>query len=102
MSPIPPGMTPAEAASCVTIYVTAYVALVDVARLQAGESVLIHAGAGGLGQAAVQLCQMIGAEIYVTVGSSAKKALLMEKYNIPETHIFNSRDLTFAKGMMPD
>lgn len=101
MQPIPSGMRPAEAASCVTIYVTAYVALVDVARVQPGESVLIHAGAGGLGQAAIQLCQMIGAQIYVTVGSTTKKALLMEKYKIPESHIFNSRDLTFAKGMIP-
>lgn len=47
---IPAGMTPAGAASCATIYVTAYVALIDVARIQKGETVLIHAGAGGLGQ----------------------------------------------------
>lgn len=98
MQPIPEGMTPAAAASCATIYVTAYVALMDVARIQPGESILIHAGAGGLGQAAIQLAQMVGAEIFVTCGSIAKKNLLMEKYGIADDHIFNSRDLTFAKG----
>lgn len=41
---------------------------------------------------------MIGAEIFVTVGSTAKKALLMEKYGIEDDHVFNSRDLSFAKG----
>lgn len=91
-------MTAAAAASCPIVYVTAYVALMDVARIQKGESVLIHAGAGGLGQAAIQLCRMVGAEIFVTVGSVAKKNLLMDKYGIGEDHIFNSRDLTFAKG----
>lgn len=98
MQPIPKGMTPEAAASCATVYVTAYIALMDVARIQEGESVLIHAGAGGLGQAAIQLCKMIGAEIFVTCGSLAKKQLLMEKYEIAEDHIFNSRDLSFAKG----
>lgn len=98
MQPVPAGMTPAAAASCATIYATAYVALMDVARIQSGESVLIHAGAGGLGQAAIQLARMVGAEIFVTVGSVAKKNLIMEKYSIAEDHIFNSRDVTFAKG----
>lgn len=99
MQPVPKGMTPEAAASCATVYVTAYIALMDVARIHEGESVLIHAGAGGLGQAAIQLCKMIGADIFVTCGSLAKKQLLMEKYGIAEDHIFNSRDLSFAKGM---
>ncbi|CAK3786459.1 lovastatin nonaketide synthase [Lecanosticta acicola] len=100
MQPIPQGMTPEAAASCATIYVTAYIALMDVARIQKDESILIHAGAGGLGQAAIQLARMVGAEVFVTVGSVGKKTLLMERYGIAEDHIFNSRDLTFAQGIM--
>lgn len=99
MQPIPKGITSEAAASCATVYVTAYIALIDVARIQKGESVLIHAGAGGLGQAAIQLCKMVGAEIFVTCGSLAKKQLLMEKYGISDDHTFNSRDLSFAKGI---
>lgn len=93
------GMSFEDAASLPCIYTTVYYSLFDVARLEKGESVLIHAAAGGLGQAAIILAQYIGAEIYVTVSSEVKKQFLMQKYNLAEDHIFNSRDLTFAKGI---
>jgi NADPH:quinone reductase-like Zn-dependent oxidoreductase len=54
----------------------------------------------GLGQALIQIAQDIGAEIFATVGSAAKRQLLVKQYAIPVDHIFNSRDLTFAKGVM--
>ena len=54
----------------------------------------------GLGQAALQLAKNIGAEIFVTVGSTEKRRLLIDEYDIPEDHIFNSRDTTFAKGIL--
>lgn len=54
----------------------------------------------GLGQAAIQIAQHIGAEIFVTVGSTAKEQLLISEYGIPIDHIFNSRDLSFDKGIM--
>ncbi|OXV11891.1 hypothetical protein Egran_00348 [Elaphomyces granulatus] len=97
--PIPCDMTYETAASIPIVYVTAYQALIEAARLKAGEKILIHAGAGGVGQAAVMIAKHIGAEIFVTVGSQAKKAHLIENYGIPEDHIFNSRDLTFADGV---
>jgi NADPH:quinone reductase-like Zn-dependent oxidoreductase len=81
------------------VFATAYYSLFDIGRLLKGETVLIHAAAGGVGQAAIMLCQMIGAEIFATVGSTAKKTFLKETYNIPEDHIFFSRDTTFAKGI---
>ncbi|KAH8588580.1 putative lovastatin nonaketide synthase [Bisporella sp. PMI_857] len=96
---LPEGMSETDAVSCVVAYITAYCCLIELARLSRGESVLIHAAAGGVGQAAIQLAQYIGVEIFATVGSTEKKALLTERYGIPETHIFNSRDLTFAKGI---
>lgn len=89
----------AEAAKIPTIFVTAYHALIEVGRLDHGESILIHAAAGGTGQAAVQIAQHMGAEVYVTVGNPAKKQLLMESYGIPESHIFYSRDSSFSEGV---
>ncbi|KAL9027447.1 MAG: hypothetical protein Q9180_007332, partial [Flavoplaca navasiana] len=73
--------------------------LIDVARLQKNESVLIHAASGGTGQAAIQIAALTGAETFATVGSLRKKKLLMENYNIDDDHIFYSRDTSFATGI---
>ncbi|RDL33235.1 Thiolase-like protein [Venustampulla echinocandica] len=100
IQPVPEGMSPAAAATCVIAYTTAYFALYDNGRLKKGDTILIHSAAGGLGQAAVQLAQHVGAIVYATVGSTYKKELLMERYGIPESHIFTSRDTTFAQGVM--
>ncbi|KAE8386092.1 hypothetical protein BDV23DRAFT_187650 [Aspergillus alliaceus] len=96
---IPDDMSYEVAASLPIVYCTAYFAIVDTARLQKGESVLIHAAAGGVGQAAIMLAQMIGAEIYATVGTVEKRRFLQEKYGIPDDHIFSSRDSSFADGV---
>ncbi|KAK0611193.1 hypothetical protein B0T14DRAFT_548500 [Immersiella caudata] len=97
---IPDTMSFAEAASFPSIYATAITSLVYTARLQKGETVLIHAASGGFGQASIVMAQHIGAAaIYCTVGTEGKKRLLMETYGIPEEHILNSRDLSFAAGI---
>lgn len=96
---IPQHLSMEEAASIPIAFQTAWISLVEKARIRKGESVLIHAGAGGVGQAAIQICQHFGLEIFTTVGSIAKKELLMERYGIPEDHIFSSRDATFARGI---
>ncbi|KAK2003339.1 beta-ketoacyl synthase domain-containing protein [Colletotrichum falcatum] len=92
-------MSFAEGASLPCVFTTAYHALVNLARLRPGQSVLIHAAAGGVGQAAIQLARDMGLMIYATVGSADKKTLLTEQYDIPETHIFSSRDSSFVKGV---
>ncbi|MCJ1398962.1 hypothetical protein MMC11_002163 [Xylographa trunciseda] len=97
---IPDDMTYAEASALPVVFFTAWYGLCDVARLQQGESILIHAGAGGTGQAAIQVAKHIGAEIYVTVGSDDKKKLIMETYAVPEDHILYSRNTSFAQGIM--
>lgn len=79
---------------------TAQYCLVNVARLQRGEKVLIHSGAGSTGQMAISLAQRIGAEIYTTVGFDEKKKLLIDRFGVPANHIFYSRDTSFAKGVM--
>ncbi|KAL8876689.1 MAG: hypothetical protein Q9198_005159 [Flavoplaca austrocitrina] len=93
---IPNDMSFTDAASIPAVFCTAYYSLAKVARLQAGESVLIHAAGGGVGQAAIMIAQMIGAEIYVTVGSEAKKEHLIATYGIPRNHILNSRTAAFG------
>lgn len=80
--------------------VTSHYALIECARLQKGESVLIHSAAGGVGQIAIQMAQRIGAIVYVTVGTDEKKRLLMETYGILEENILSSRNTSFAQGIM--
>ena len=96
VSRIPDTLTYESACTIPVIWCTALYSLVHVARLEKGESVLIHAAAGGVGQSAIILAQMIGAEIFVTVGSPEKKEYLMKTYGIPEERIFFSRDTSFA------
>ncbi|KAL8640877.1 MAG: hypothetical protein Q9226_008697 [Calogaya cf. arnoldii] len=96
---IPDSMSFVEAASIPTAFTTAYYSLIDVARLQKNESVLIHAASGGTGQAAIQIAALTGAEIFATVGSLRRKKLLIEIYNIEDDHIFYSRDTSFANGI---
>ena len=97
---IPDELSFTDAAALPMTYTTAHHALVEVGRLQKGETVLIHAAAGGTGQSAIQLAQNIGAEIFVTVGFESKKKLIMDTYGIPSDHIFYSRNTSFASGVM--
>ena len=83
-----------DAAAIPVVYATAYRGLVDVARLEPGERVLIHHGTGGLGLAAINIAQWIGAEIFATAGSEEKRRMLRD---LGIAHIFSSRDLDFAR-----
>jgi acyl transferase domain-containing protein/NADPH:quinone reductase-like Zn-dependent oxidoreductase/NADP-dependent 3-hydroxy acid dehydrogenase YdfG len=96
---IPKAMSAEDACTIPTVFLTAYQCLVEVAHLQRGETLLVHAAAGGLGQALVQLAQHVGATVYATVGTLAKKQLLVS-LGVDEDHIFSSRDLSFAQGIM--
>lgn len=97
---IPDNMPFTQAASMLARFGAAWQVISEIGRLQAGETILIHAGAGGFGQAAIQISQYIGAEVYATTSSQEKKQILMNEYRIPEDRIFYSRDSTFAKGVM--
>jgi acyl transferase domain-containing protein/NADPH:quinone reductase-like Zn-dependent oxidoreductase len=89
-----------EAASMPLVFMTVYQSFVVSARLGAGESVLIHAASGGVGQAAIMLAKQLEAEIFVTVGTEAKRDFIMQAYGIAEDHIFSSRDTSFSAGIM--
>ncbi|KAJ4371953.1 hypothetical protein N0V83_003726 [Neocucurbitaria cava] len=96
---IPEGMTFEQAATVPAIHGTAWNALVRLARVQKGQSILIHAAAGGVGQAAIQIAKHFELEIFATVSSETKRSLLRDTYGVPDDHIFNSRGLSFVKGI---
>lgn len=106
LAKVPENMSFAEAAVIPIVYTTAYACLYDIGdldrRTRRGQhsTVLIHAAAGGVGQAAIQLAQREGAEIFVTVGSLEKRDFLEKTYGLPRDHIFSSRDLTFKEGVL--
>lgn len=68
----PASLSFAEAAAAPLVLITAWESLYDRARLQAGQKVLIHAGAGGVGHVAIQLAKLQGASVGTTVGSQEK------------------------------
>ncbi|MEP7243283.1 MAG: SDR family NAD(P)-dependent oxidoreductase [Gammaproteobacteria bacterium] len=90
----PRALTAAEAASIPNAFLTAHWALNHLGRMKSGHRVLIHAAAGGVGLAAVQLAQRAGAEIFATAGSDAKRAYLR---SLGISHVFNSRTVEFAR-----
>lgn len=94
---IPSGISLSDAAAVSVNFATSYIALHNVARIQSGETVLIHSASGGTGQAAIQIAKNAGATVFVTVGSESKRKLLMDVYNIPESNIFSSRTTLFSK-----
>ncbi len=87
----------AEAATIPTAFLTAYYALDQLARLRAGESVLIHGAAGGVGLAAVQIAQLRGAVVFGSAGSDEKRRVLQR---MGVDHMLNSRSLDFADDIM--
>ena len=96
---LPPDMSFEAGSTLPLAYSTAYHSLIELGRLHEEESVLIHAGAGAVGQAAISLAHMIGAETFVTVGSTEKKRFLMAAYGLPEDHVFYSRDTSFGDAV---
>ncbi|MDQ0982718.1 acyl transferase domain-containing protein/D-arabinose 1-dehydrogenase-like Zn-dependent alcohol dehydrogenase/acyl carrier protein, partial [Streptomyces sp. V2I9] len=89
---VPHGWTFAQAAAVPIAFVTAYYGLVDLAGLSAGEKVLVHAAAGGVGMAAVQLARHLGAEVYGTASPGKWEAT-----GLDTGHLASSRDVGFEE-----
>ncbi|MGB3201699.1 MAG: SDR family NAD(P)-dependent oxidoreductase, partial [Nodosilinea sp.] len=94
--PKPDGLSFEAAATVSTAFLTAYYGLCHLAQLQPGERVLIHAAAGGVGQAAVQIAQWRGAEVYGTASPPKWEALKA----MGVQGVMNSRSLDFADDLM--
>nr|WP_229882520.1 type I polyketide synthase [Streptomyces alanosinicus] len=90
---VPAGWSFAQAASVPIVFLTAYYALTDLGGLEAGESVLVHAAAGGVGMAATQLARHFGAEVFGT--ASVGKWDTLRGLGLDEAHIASSRDTEF-------
>jgi NADPH:quinone reductase-like Zn-dependent oxidoreductase/acyl carrier protein len=95
--PLPPGITFEEAATIPVVFMTAWHALKNVARLRAGDKVLVHAGAGGVGMASIQIAKYLGAQVIASAGSPAKRALLT---TLGVEHVIDSRRGDFAERVM--
>lgn len=98
---MPDDLTFEEGAGMPCVYPTVIHGLVNLARLEKGQTVLIQSACGGVGLAAIYVCQMIGVDkIYATVGSAEKVQYLVDTFNLPRSHIFHSRDASFLPGIM--
>ena len=95
---MPDGWTFEEAASVSVAYMTAYYGLVDLGGLRPGQNVLVHAGAGGVGSAALQLARHLGAEVFAT--ASPGKWATLRAHGLDSAHIANSRTLDFEQGFL--
>jgi len=93
----PDRLTFEEAATIPSAFVTAYHALHQLTRIQAGERVLIHSASGGVGLAAIQLCLGACASVFATAGTPEKRAFL-ESLGIE--HVMDSRSLAFADEVL--
>jgi acyl transferase domain-containing protein/NADPH:quinone reductase-like Zn-dependent oxidoreductase/NAD(P)-dependent dehydrogenase (short-subunit alcohol dehydrogenase family) len=98
--PAPTGWQGEQAAAIAGAFVEAQYALLEVAGLQRGQSVLVHSAASSLGQAAIQIAQMVGALVFTLVKTKAEKELLMERYNIPSSCIYDSARETFVRTIL--
>lgn len=76
--PLPAGVDPVRAAAVPLVFLTAWAALVERAKLQPGETVLILGAASGVGSAGIQIAKDLGARVITTAGSEAKRALGLE------------------------
>nr|WP_269806721.1 NAD(P)H-quinone oxidoreductase [Pseudomonas sp. NMI760_13] len=72
--PVPEGLSLHEAAAVPEVYATAWLNIFQLGALKAGEKVLVHAGASGVGSAAIQLCKAFGNPVWVSVGSPERLA----------------------------
>jgi len=89
LRPVPPGLSCAQAAAMGAAYHTAYVALVELGRLERGQTVLVHGASGGVGLAACDLARALGARIFAATHRPDKRATLASIAR-PEATILNT------------
>lgn len=75
-------------------------ALLEIARLEHGDRVLIHSAASAVGQVAIQLARRQGADVFSTVSSAEEKQFLVDAMGIPGNHIFFNRKHSLHQGIM--
>ena len=96
---LPEGLTDGQAAAVTTAHATAWYSLCTLARMKAGDKVLIHSGTGGVGQAAIAIARSVGAEIFATAGSDERRQVLRD---MGIEHVYDSRSTEFADQIRSD
>jgi NADPH:quinone reductase-like Zn-dependent oxidoreductase/NAD(P)-dependent dehydrogenase (short-subunit alcohol dehydrogenase family)/acyl carrier protein len=96
---LPAGLEEHQAAAVGLAYATVWLGLEELARITAGDKVLIHSATGGVGQAAIAVARAAGAEIYATAGSEERRQLLRD-WGIE--HVYDSRSTEFADQIRRD
>ena len=94
---IPEGVTHEEAATLPVVFMTSWYALKHTARLRKGEWILVHAGAGGVGMAAIQIAHHLGAKVIASAGSPVKREMLK---TLGVAEVIESRKGDFAEKVM--
>ncbi|KAG7203849.1 hypothetical protein KM043_017903 [Ampulex compressa] len=95
---VPKEWTMQEAATVPCVYATCYYALYISGKIKKGDAVLIHAGSGGVGQAAIHLALYEGCEVFTTVGTPEKRRFIKETFpSIDDKHIGDSRSTSFEQ-----
>uniref|UniRef100_A0A6B2E4Y7 Fatty acid synthase n=1 Tax=Phlebotomus kandelakii TaxID=1109342 RepID=A0A6B2E4Y7_9DIPT len=98
---VPDSWTLEQASTIPCVYSTVYYALVMRGKMKKGESILIHAGSGGVGQAAISVALSAGLTVFTTVGSKEKREFLKKNFpQLTDRHIGNSRDCSFEQLIM--
>ncbi|MFF9772040.1 SDR family NAD(P)-dependent oxidoreductase, partial [Streptomyces sp. NPDC014636] len=95
---IPQGWSYQQAAAVPVGFLTAFYGLWDLAQVRPGQRVLIHAGTGGVGTAAVQLAKAWGLEVFATASPAKQHAL--RAMGVEESHIASTRDLDFCERFL--
>ena len=90
----PEFLRPIDACTLPAVFITSYVSLINLAQLKEGDTVLLHAASGGVGLAAIQIAQQVGATIIASAGSSRKRAYLKK---LGVKHVFNSRNFDYVE-----
>ncbi len=93
---LPRALSPVAAATLPVAFLTAYYAIVELGRIQAGETILIHGAAGGVGLAALQVAKLKGAKVIATAGTREKRRFLTM---LGADHVFDSRSLGFVEDV---
>ncbi|MCM2294362.1 SDR family NAD(P)-dependent oxidoreductase [Allorhizobium sp. BGMRC 0089] len=94
---LPEGIDPVAAATIPVVFLTAYYAIHELARVRPGETILIHGAAGGVGLAAIQIAQHFGAKVIATAGTEEKRRFIKA---LGVEHVFDSRSLGFVGDVL--
>ncbi|KAK8766016.1 hypothetical protein V5799_007197, partial [Amblyomma americanum] len=98
---VPEAWSLEEASTIPMAYSTAYYALLVRGNMQPGESLLVHSGSGGVGQAAIAIALSMGCTVFTTVGSKEKREFLKRRFpQLEDRNIANSRDLSFEEHVL--